>query len=76
MASRQYDERTPVDRTTQTFREWSLILGLCLMLVVWALIAFAAIGSGTRLSPNYNLVNPTPAGQAYNTIHEFQRPRR
>ncbi|MGH9467975.1 MAG: hypothetical protein ACRD1Y_11535 [Terriglobales bacterium] len=70
------DDQPLHERLTQTASEWAMILGLSVMLIVWALIAIKTIGSGTRLSPNYNLLRPTPAAQAYNTIHAFQRPRR
>lgn len=75
MAKRQ-DDRPAYARMEETTGEWTMILGLGLMAIVWALIAFASIGSGTRIYPNYNLLRPTPAAQAYNTVHEFQRPRR
>lgn len=74
MAKRRDDR--PFAQMGQTAGEWTLILGLGLMAIVWALIAFASIGGGTRIYPNYNLLRPTPAAQAYNTLHEFQRPRR
>lgn len=70
------DDRPIHQQMTNMVAEWGMILGLVVLLVVWNLIALAAIGSGTRISPNYNLLRPTPAAQAYNTIHEFQRPRR
>ncbi|TAN21656.1 MAG: hypothetical protein EPN33_11155 [Acidobacteria bacterium] len=75
MAKRR-DDRPAYDQVGQTAGEWTLILGLGLMAIVWALIAFASIGGGTRINANYNLLRTTPAAQAYNTLHEFQRPRR
>lgn len=73
---RRQDDRSLHEKMIGTAAEWAMILGLSLMAIVWALIAFAAIGSGTRIHPDYNLPEPTPAMQPYNTIHAFQRPRR
>jgi hypothetical protein len=70
------DDRAIAERMTDMLRVWAYIVGLSTMLVVWALIAWATIGSGTRILPNYNLPNPTPAAQKFNTLREFQRPRR
>lgn len=55
---------------------WTYIVGLSAMLLGWSFLAYAAIGSGTRHSPNYNLADPTPAAQAYNTLVDYQRPQR
>lgn len=55
---------------------WAYILGLSTMAVVWALIAWASIGNATMHHPDFNLPDPTPAAQAYNTIGTYQRPQR
>ncbi|MGH9476258.1 MAG: hypothetical protein ACRD1C_07985 [Terriglobales bacterium] len=74
--ARPQDYRPLHEQMSSMVTEWTMILGLVVLLVTWDLIALVAIGRGTRISPNYNLLRPTPAAQAYNTIHEFQRPRR
>lgn len=72
----QPDERPLAERMISMVTVWTYIVGLATMAVVWALIAWATIGGGTRILPNYNLPNPTPAAQPFNTLREFQRPRR
>jgi len=70
------DHRPVSEQMTGMVTVWAYVAGLSTLAVVWALIAWATVGSGTRILPNYNLPNPTPAAQKFNTIREYQRPRR
>lgn len=71
-----FDPRPVHRQVGETLTVWAYVIGLSIELFIWTMIAWGLIGSGTRTHPDYNLPNPTPAAQPYNTIHEFQRPRR
>lgn len=70
------DPRTWDERLTDSLSTWTMILGLAATAIIWTLIAWASIGGGTLHHPDFNLPDPTPAAQAYNTIGTFQRPQR
>lgn len=70
------DSRTWDEKLSQALSAWAMILGLAATAIVWTLIAWASIGSGTMHHPDFNLPDPTPAAQAYNTIGTYQRPQR
>lgn len=70
------DTRNWGQRMGDTVHVWAYILGLSTMMVVWALMAWAAIGNATLHHPDFNLPDPTPGAQAYNTIGTYQRPER
>ncbi|MGH9416900.1 MAG: hypothetical protein ACRD01_09755 [Terriglobales bacterium] len=72
----RYDPRPLHRQIGDSLTVWLYIIGLAVELFIWTMIAWPLIGSGTRVHPDYHLSNPTPASQPYNTIHEFQRPRR
>lgn len=72
----RYDPRPFHRQMSESVVVWTYIIGLSSMLIAWAFLAYAAIGDTTQLYPNYNLPDPTPAAQAYNTIGTYQRPRR
>ena len=63
------------ERLVKTLHVWSYVLGLSVMLVTWSLVAWATIGASVAQGPNFNLPNPIPAAQAYNTI-DYQRLQR
>ena len=63
------------DRLVKTLHVWTYIIGLSVMIVTWSLVAWASVGSSTARDPDFNLPNPIPAAQAYNTI-DYQRLQR
>lgn len=74
--SERYDPRPLHRQMRESVVVWTYIIGLSSMLIAWAFLAWAAIGNTTMLYPYYNLPDPTPAAQAYNTIGAYQRPQR
>jgi len=76
MSDRYFDPRPPAKQIADSICVWTYIIGLSVMLVCWALLAWAAIGNATITHPDYNLPDITPAAQPYNTIGDYQRPQR
>ncbi|HEY7854989.1 MAG TPA: hypothetical protein VIC32_00980 [Terriglobales bacterium] len=63
------------DRLVKTLHVWTYIIGLSVMIMTWSLVAWASVGSSIARAPDFNLPNPIPAAQAYNTI-DYQRLQR
>ncbi|HWG36979.1 MAG TPA: hypothetical protein VN690_04610 [Terriglobales bacterium] len=66
--SPRYDPRTLSRKTADLVVAWTYILGLSIMILVWASVAFATIGNGSHVHPDYHLADPTPAAQPGNTL--------
>ncbi|MGH9541440.1 MAG: hypothetical protein ACRD2H_06120 [Terriglobales bacterium] len=62
------DHRPWQQRVRDHYVVWGYILGLSVGLLVWALIAYAAIGNETIHEFKYYIPNPTPAAVPYNQV--------